>query len=287
MVEARSVGRYQMGSLMVATVVVAALATSACAPVPTAPTPDAVFRDCPKCPEMVVVPAGKFRMGSNTGDSDERPVHSVTIASAFALGKYEVTFDEWDACVADGGCKGYRPFDQYWGRGNRPVIGLSWIDANEYASWLSRETNHRYRLPSEAEWEYAARAGTTTEYWWGNNIGANNANCDGCGSRWDSLQTAPVGSFRANRFGLHDMLGNVREWVHDCELGGGGRGYRGVPTDGSAVVTQSCLRRVLRGGSFYLRPGYIRSAERDRSNFDFRYSHTGFRVARTVRAEAD
>ena len=178
----------------------------------------AVFRDCPECPEMVVVPAGSFMMGSPASekdrDDDEGPVHRVnrvTIAAPFAVGVYEVTFDEWDACVRGGGCGGYRPVDAGWGRGRRPVINVNWEDVRTYVDWLSRETGKDYRLLSEAEWEYAARAGTTTRYHWGDDIGRNRANCyytyDGCGDSWD--HTAPVGSFGANGFGLHDMHGNV------------------------------------------------------------------------------
>ena len=160
------------------------------------------FRDCAECPEMVVVPAGSFWMGSPRGeagrDGDEGPRHEVRIAEPFAMGVYEVTFAQWDACAAAGGCGGRRPKDRGWGRGDRPVIFVSWDDAQAYVRWLSEKTGERYRLPSESEWEYAARAGTATRYWWGNGIGGGRANCDGCGSRWDNDRTAPVGSFAAN-----------------------------------------------------------------------------------------
>ena len=161
--------------------------------------PKDTFKDCDTCPEMVVVPAGEFMMGSNDGQADEKPVHKVTIAKPFAVGKFEVTFAEWDACVAAGGCK-HKPDDEGWGRGKRPVINVSWDDiTKEYLPWLSRKTGKTYRLLTEAEWEYAARAGSRAKYAWGDEIGKNSANCDGCGSHWDNKQTAPVGSFQPMR----------------------------------------------------------------------------------------
>ena len=245
--------------------------------------PDKVFRECPECPEMVVVPAGSFTMGSPSSeegwDDDEGPQHRVTIAAPFAVGKYEVTFAEWDACVAAGGCNGHVPGDGGWGRGRRPVIYVSWEDAKSYVGWLSRKTGERYRLLSEAEWEYAARAGTRTRYHWGNSIGRNQANCDGCGSRWDDEKTAPAGSFPANGFSLHDVHGNLKEWVEDCWHDS----YAGAPTEGSAWVTGGdCERRVLRGGSWYGIPWYLRSANRDWFSAGYRGLYVGFRVSRTL-----
>ena len=229
---------------------------------------------------MVVIPAGRFRMGCLSDDGcygAEKPVREVVIAS-FALSKHEVTFAQWDACVSGGGCGGHRPDDGDWGRADRPVMNVSWEDAQSYVSWLSRETGEAYRLPTEAEWEYAARAGTTTQYSWGNEIGENRANCDGCGSRWDDSETAPVGSFPANAWGLHDMHGNVFEWVQDCWNGS----YAGAPVDGSAWMSGECSRRVLRGGSWGIIPRVLRSAYRDRDSTTFRYINFGFRVARTL-----
>ncbi|MCP3897296.1 SUMF1/EgtB/PvdO family nonheme iron enzyme, partial [Moraxella sp.] len=163
-------------------------------------------------PEMVRIPAGRFRMGDiqGGGDGDEKPVHRVSV-SEFAMGRYEVTFAEYDKFAQATGRK--KPDDEGWGRGNRPVINVSWDDAVAYAKWLSQQTGKQYRLPTEAEWEYAARAGTETQYWWGNEIGQNRAVCDACGSRWDNKQTAPVGSFAANPFSLYDTVGNVWEWT--------------------------------------------------------------------------
>ena len=240
------------------------------------------FRDCAECPEMVVVPAGSFRMGSPESEEgrhdSEGPMRRVTISEPFAVGKYEVTFSEWDACVSAGGCGDYRPDDKDWGRGNRPVIHVSWKDAQAYVAWLSEKTGKKYRLLSESEWEYAARAGTTTRYSWGDSVGRNRANCDGCGSSWDNRQTAPVGSFGANGFGLHDMHGNVWEWVEDCYNGS----YAGAPSDGSAWESGNCVRRVLRGGSWDYGPWSLRSAFRGWGDSGYRDGSDGFRVARTL-----
>lgn len=228
-------------------------------------------------PEMVVIPAGHFQMGCVSGincGSDEKPVHEVKIAS-FALSKYEVTFEEYDAFTDATGRE--RADDRGWGRGQRPVINVSWYDAMAYAAWLSKQTGKTYRLPSEAEWEYAARAGTTTKYSWGNEIGINRANCDGCGSQWDNKMTAPVGSFEANSWGLYDMHGNVWEWVQDCW----NENYEGAPADGSAWTPGDCSGRVLRGGSWYTDPGSLRSAIRFSYTTGFRFSGFGFRVLRS------
>lgn len=253
------------------------------------------FRDCPACPEMIVVPAGVFRMGDLDNvnfwdlfvDSDERPDHDVTISYPFAVGKYEVTFAEWDACVAAGGCV-HQPRDNGWGRGNQPVINVSWQDAQEYMRWLSHETGRIYRLLSEAEWEYVARAGSTTKYHWGDNVGTNKANCNGCGSQWDNKSTAPVGSFEANAFGLFDTAGNVWEWVEDCYHDS----YEGAPADGKAWTSGDCSVRVLRSSSWYnknrgalsINPASrsIRSAVRFKIYAEHRGPDVGFRVARTL-----
>ena len=239
-----------------------------------------VGRDCPECPEMVVVPAGSFMMGSRDGDSDEQPVHEVAIGAPFAAGKYEVTFAEWDACARNGGCRqGWGVAkDQGWGRGRRPVIRVNWNDAQRYAQWLSRKTGKSYRLLSESEWEYAARAETETTYSWGDGIGVNRANCIGCVSQRGDSGTAPVGSFEANAWGLHDMHGNVWEWVEDCW----NDSYAGAPADGSAWLTDNCGGRVLRGGSWYDVPSDLRSANRNWNSTDYRLGSNGFRVARTL-----
>jgi formylglycine-generating enzyme required for sulfatase activity len=253
-------------------------------PAPTARLPDRaapdafkpghVFRDCPECGEMVVVPAGSFEMGAPT--DYEKPVHRVVIARPFAIGRYEVTFEEWDHCVAAGGCQ-HRPIDRGWGRENRPVINLSWTDAKQYVRWLSEKTEKTYRLPTEAEWEYAARGGTNTTYWWGRSVVAGYANCRECGSS-GSLQTVPVGSFRPNPFGLYDTAGNAAEWVEDCW----NDSYRGAPQNGSAWTTGQCSLRGLRGGAFDSQARYLGSAARFRYDSDVRYSANGLRVVREL-----
>ncbi len=233
------------------------------------------FQDCDSCPQMIVVPGGSFTMG---GESEE-PRHRVTIARRFAVSKNEITFAEWDACVKAGGCGGHRAGDRNWGRGQRPAIYVSWRDARSYVRWLQQFLGQPYRLISEAEWEYAARAGTRTAYAWGVAAGRNRANCKGCGSRWDGRKTAKVGTFAPNAFGLYDIHGNVREWVADCWHAS----YRGAPADGSAWTEGAgCKKRVLRGGSWSEIPWDIRSASRRSGRWKDRNSKTGFRIAMTL-----
>ena len=238
------------------------------------------------CPQMVVIPAGSFLMGSKPGEGNDDDEHGadgrqvkVTLPAPLLVSKFEVTFAQWDACVDSGGCGKYRPDDQKWGRGQRPVINVSWVDIQRYLNWLSRKTGNNYRLLSEAEWEYVARAGSQTKYAWGDDIGKNKANCEGCGSQWDYKQTAPVGSFSANQFGVHDMHGNVWEWVEDCYKDR----YKGAPTDGRAKSTENCDDRVLRGGSWGDDPPYLRSANVFSNGPGSRFSNNGFRVARSLR----
>jgi formylglycine-generating enzyme required for sulfatase activity len=237
----------------------------------------ASFRECGKdCPEMIVIPAGSFTMGSPTTEQgrygNEGPQHKVVIAKRFAVSKFDVTFVDWDACVSVGGCP--KAGDSNFGRDTRPVINVGWDDAQTYVAWLSKMTGKDYRLLTEAEWEYAARAGTTTAYYWGGEIGKGNANCDGCGSEWDNRQTSPVGSFKPNAFGLYDMAGNVWQWVQDCYHGD----YKEAPTDGSAWTSGNCSNRVVRGGSWGSDPQYLRAANRSWFAADGRNYFLGFRV---------
>ena len=294
----------------------------------TSLVPGQTFRDCPSCPEMVVVPAGTFIMGSSeseagrlrvvydpegeaiswTTDDAERlevgagqrlvvvegPQRYVTIAAPFAVGVYEVTFEEWDACARGGGCGGLIPDHEGWGRGRRPVINVSCPEAGSYAEWLSRETGEAYRLPSEAEWEYVARAGTETARYWGETDAAQCRHANGadaatleeyhgaerftvsCSDGYS--ETAPVGSFAPNAFGLYDALGNVWEWTLDCW----NKRYSGAPADGSAWQSGDCDDRVSRGGSWQEAPGRVRSASRARDPVEFRGTTGGFRVVRII-----
>jgi formylglycine-generating enzyme required for sulfatase activity len=250
--------------------------------------PGAAFQECANdCPEMIVVPAGNFMMGSPATEKgrfdDEGPQHQVTIAQPFAVSKFDVTFAGWDACVSVGGCpQEGRASDAAWGRGTQPVIYVSWDDAQAYVAWLSRMTGKTYRLLTEAEWEYAARAASTTAYFWGDEIGKGNANCNDCGSQWDNRQTSPVGSFKPNAFGLYDMGGNVWQWVQDCYH----RKYDGAPPDGLAWTSGDCSRRVVRGGSWVNDPQELRSANRLSLTTDSRSDFLGFRVGRTLSAGA-
>ena len=258
-------------------------------PPPIILPPGTVFRDSDAawCPELVVIPAGSFTMGSPADEPErfdnEGPQHEVHVPS-FAVGRYAVTFAEWEACVSDGGCNGYRPEDRGWGRGRRPVINVSWEDAQAYVTWLSEKTGQGYRLLSESEWEYAARAGTTTPFHTGATITTDQANFDdnftynGSAKGEYRRETVAVGSFPANRFGLHDMHGNVWEWVEDCYHDN----YSGAPADGSVWTSGKCEKRVLRGGSWSDGPDHLRSAIRIWSTPDDRDFDIGFRVARTL-----
>lgn len=246
-----------------------------------APAPDdfagVVFRDCVDCPDMAEIPAGVFEMGAAPGDADatasESPVRRVAIATAFALSRREITFKQWQACVADGGCRGYAPADAGWGRGDRPVINVSWDDAEAYAAWLSEKTGHVYRLPSEAEWEYAARAGGSTRIANAGVVSPMLANFEDGGRG----RTAPTGSFKPSAFGLYDMLGNVWEWVADCWRDS----HLGAPGDGSAV-TGDCKQRTLKGGAYNSSAWRLRPAHRIAKQQSAREADNGFRVARDL-----
>ena len=246
------------------------------------------FKECNNCPEMVVVPAGSFTMGSPASevdrDSDEGPQHRVTLARPFAVGKFAVTFDEWDACVADGGCNGHRPNDHGWGRGLRPAIDVNWHDAQAYVAWVARKTGKQYRLLSESEREYVTRAGTTTPFWWGSSSSTGQANYDGNSTYGGGQKgeyrkrTVPVDWFQPNPWGLYQVHGNVWEWTEDCWNGN----YNGAPIDGSAWSSGDCKLRVLRGGSWYNIPRNLRSVSRLRYSTVVRLNYIGFRVARTL-----
>ena len=242
------------------------------------------FRDCPDCPLLIVIPAGAFLMGSPAEEmgrySAEAPQHRVTITQAFALAQTELTQGQWRALM------GSNPSHFSDCGDDCPVEQVSWNDAQEYLSRLSKKTGKRYRLPSEAEWEYAARAGTTSPFHTGNCIDGDEANYDGnydygfCRAmkRLSRQRTLPVASFAANGFALHDMLGNVWEWVEDCWQ----EDYRGAPVDGSARSDSACASRVLRGGSWRTEARALRSAERNWEWARERGNDLGFRVARSL-----
>jgi len=226
-------------------------------------------------PVMIEIPAGRFDMGTGPGFPyfDERPRHQVTLPG-FSISKYEVTFEEYDRFAAATGRA--KPSDEGWGRGRRPVVNVDWDDAVAYAAWLSAQTGHSYRLASESQWEYANRAGSTSKYWWGDDIGKGHANCLNCGSKWDGDQTAPVGSFAPNPLGLDDTAGNALEWVQDCYH----RNYDGAPTDGSAWLGRDCAERVARGGSYRTPADSVRSTKRSHFSPAVRADYIGFRVVR-------
>jgi formylglycine-generating enzyme required for sulfatase activity len=244
--------------------------------------PKDTFKECTDCPQMVVVPAGSFVMGSPSNETgrkpSEGPQHTVTIAKAFAVSEFELTFANWDACAAHGNCNPHVS-DGGFGRDEQPVINVMWDDAQQYVAWLSGITGKPYRLLSEAEYEYAARAGSTTTYPWGDQIGTGNANCINCGGQWNGKLPAPVGSFAANQFGLHDMIGNVWEWVADCVH----ETYSGAPQDGSAwTAGKNCDSRVARGGTWNVLPASVRSGSRLFITSSSVYFNLGFRVGRNL-----
>jgi len=228
-------------------------------------------------PMMVTVPAGSFEMGNRrgNGDADEEPAHTVEISVPFALGKYEITFEDYDRFVAATGAA--RPGDEGWGRDRQPAVNISWNDAQAYARWLSGETGAVYRLPSEAEWEYAGRAGSTSSYAWGGSVGEGMANCRGCTTQ-NPNAPAVVGSFPVNAFGLHDLQGNVWEWVEDCARDS----YLGAPSNGDVWQGNSTCSRVLRGGSWASSPNLVRSSYRNWYPSDDRDNTTGFRLVREI-----
>ena len=241
------------------------------------------FRDCRDCPQMAVVPAGEFTMGPPASETGEETRRRVTIKVPFAVSKFEITFDEWNACVRDGGCDDYRPKDQGWGRGKRPVIDISWDNAKAYTDWLKRKTGKSYRLLSESEWEYAARAGTMSVFAYGDTLSPRQANFDGSTdgsgpSAVNRQKTLPVGSFPPNRFGLYDMHGNVTEWVEDCWHDD----TAGAPADGSAWLDGECEGRVLRGGSWEDSAEELHSAARTGEFENLSSYADGIRIARDL-----
>ncbi|RUM51251.1 MAG: sulfatase-modifying factor protein [Marinomonas sp.] len=237
------------------------------------------LKDGGKAPKVEKIAPATFQMGdiNGSGDENESPVHEVNIPTGFYFSKNEVTFDQYDRFVAATGRM--PPPDNGWGRANRPVINVSWYDAKAYTAWLSEQTGAEYRLPTEIEWEYSARAGSTTAYWYGNDVKPGYSVCDSCGSQWDGVSTAPVASQASNPLGIFDMHGNVAEWVEDCYHDS----YEGAPATNQVWLSDQCTGRVLRGGSWFDVPTVGRSATRYRAEPTLRASNWGFRVVRVVK----
>lgn len=237
------------------------------------------LKDGGKAPKVEKIAPATFQMGdiNQSGDENESPVHEVNIPTGFYFSKNEVTFDQYDRFVAASGRM--PPPDNGWGRGSRPVINVSWYDAKAYTAWLSEQTGSEYRLPTEIEWEYSARAGSSTAYWYGDDVKPGYSVCDSCGSQWDGVSTAPVASQASNPLGIFDMHGNVAEWVEDCYH----PNYEGAPTSNQVWLSDQCSGRVLRGGSWFDIPTVGRSATRYRAEPTLRASNWGFRVVRVVK----
>jgi formylglycine-generating enzyme required for sulfatase activity len=239
-----------------------------------------LFRDCLGCPEMIVLPAGEFQMGSRNGDIDELPLRRIRIERPIAVSRFEVTFSEWDLCALSGDCA-RDVYDSTFGRGQQPVINVSWEDAQDYINWISGESGIRYRLLTEAEWEYASRGGANTDFWWGNSLIADKAVCIGCVSNWSNESPAQVGQYGANGYGLYDMAGNVAEWLQDCKH----MDYKGAPVSGLSWMAESggdCSQAVIRGGSWLSHPNEMRSADRAFARRNYSDHSIGFRVARDL-----
>jgi formylglycine-generating enzyme required for sulfatase activity len=237
----------------------------------------AAVKDCDACPLMVALSPGPFTMGSNSSDPSERPAHKVALRTPFAIGKYEVTVGQWEQCVKASVCPSVPSAAN--AADKQPMRDVSWDEAQLYLKWLSTVSHRPYRLPTEAEWEYAARGGTTTRYWWGEQMKGGNSSCQGCGEPWKADAPPPVGSFVANPFGLADMNGSVWEWVQDCWHSS----YKGAPPDGSAWADGNCQSRVIRGGSWREDGSYMLSTTRFKYDASVRQSQNGFRVARTLK----
>jgi formylglycine-generating enzyme required for sulfatase activity len=235
------------------------------------------IKDCPACPTLVAIPAGTFTMGSNTSDPSEKPAHQVTIGTPFAIGRYEVSVQEWEACAAAGGCQKIAQRSNT--SPNAPMRDVSWDDAQQYVKWLSSASGKPYRLPTEAEWERAARGGTATRYWWGEQMVQGKANCKECGKPWAEDAPANVGSFGANPYGVYDTSGSVWEWVADCWH----NNYKGAPDDGRVWDDANCRVRVIRGGSWREGAPYMVASTRFKYDASVRHSQNGFRVARSLK----
>ncbi len=244
---------------------------------PVAAHKTSTIKDCSDCPELVVLQPGSFIMGDDGGDRSERPAHRVRIGKAFAIGKYEVTMAQWNACVRAKACEALPQTESLSDKA--PAINVSWNDAEQYVQWLSKHTGQDYRLPTEAEWEYAARAGTQSRYWWGGKMESGKANCKDCGGAWSQEAPVNVDALPPNAFGIYGTSGGVWEWVQDCWH----KSYRGAPTHGSAWTRAGCRENVIRGGSWRNDQSYSTSSSRFTYDSTVRFIANGFRVAKTLR----
>jgi formylglycine-generating enzyme required for sulfatase activity len=231
------------------------------------------IRDCSACPVLISLPRGSYVMGSNVSDPSEKPAHQVTLGAPFAIGKFEVTVEQWNACADASACP---RLSGDASRPRAPVRDVSWDDTQLYLKWLSKQTGKSYRLPTEAEWEFAARGGTASRYWWGDQMRAGQANCKDCGQPWQADAPVNVGSFAANAYGLHDMNGSVWEWVSDCWHAS----YRDAPNNGRSWEEPNCRVRVIRGGSWREGADYMPVSTRFKYDASVRHTQNGFRVAR-------
>jgi formylglycine-generating enzyme required for sulfatase activity len=246
------------------------------APVPLAAGGPEI-RDCQGCPVLVALPADGFTMGNNASDPSEKPAHHVRLGAPFAIGKFEVTVQQWNACADAGGCpKIPQPANTPL---NAPMRDVSWDDAQQYVKWLASVSGKPYRLPTEAEWEFAARGGTATPYWWGAKMTTGKASCKDCGPPWSAERPANAGSFAANPYGLYDTSGSVWEWVADCWH----NNFKDAPADGRAWDEPNCRVRVIRGGSWREGAAYMVTSTRFKYDAGVRQSQNGFRVARALR----
>lgn len=235
------------------------------------------FKDCPACPVMIPLPAGSFVMGNNASDPSEKPAHQVTLGAPFAIGKFEVTVQQWNACVGAGRCPAIAQAPG--AQATSPMRDVSWDDAQHYLKWLTVLSGKPYRLPTEAEWEFAARGGSAAAYWWGPQMAMGKANCKECGQPWSAERPAAAGSFAANGYGLHDSSGSVWEWVADCWHGN----FKDAPLDGRVWDAPNCRVRVIRGGSWREGAAYMVASTRFRYDASVRQSQNGFRVARSLK----
>lgn len=263
----------RMRAILTAFLSLFALSTAA-----MAQEPGTFFKDCPDCPEMAAIPAGDFIMGDKSGRPTEQPTVRITLAKPFAISRTEITWNQWEACQKDGACD-HIESDHGWGRGTRPVINMTFAQAEAYLAWLSKKTGKTYRMPSEAEWEYAARGGTRTRYWWGDEIGKGKANCRECGAGdFSGHKSAPTRTFEANPFGLYEIHGNIWEWTADCWH----PTHEGADPAGKPRVAEKCTLMTIRSGSWYYFAPVSTAASRAKNDRRMKSYNIGIRAVREL-----